>query len=223
MTTKRALLLSIIIFACASLVEAQSPGPPPDASPETSASPAKKVRKKKAETSPAPASSPEASASPTKTRGRKKAETSPAPAASPEASASPAKTRGHKKAEASPAPSASATASVSPAERHARKKAAASPTPTAAASASPANPLSKIGSLFKPKATASPATTTNTGSAETNATPAPGGGHGLVWVNTESHIYHKEGSRFYGKTKQGKYMSEGDAIKEGDRASKTND
>src|SRR5437588_626031 len=174
MTTKRALLLSIIIFSCASLVEAQSPGPPPDASPETSASPAKKVRKKKAETSPAPASSPEASASPAKTRGRKKAEVSPAPAASPEASASPAK------------------------------------------------PFS-IGSLFKPKPTASPAATTTTGSAEANATPAPGGGHGMVWVNTESHIYHKEGSRFYGKTKQGKYMSEADAIKEGDRASKKND
>ena len=45
----------------------------------------------------------------------------------------------------------------------------------------------------------------------------------MVWVNTESHIYHKEGSHFYGKTKQGKYMSEADAIKEGDRASKTND
>jgi len=44
----------------------------------------------------------------------------------------------------------------------------------------------------------------------------------LVWVNTESHIYHKESSRFYGKTKQGKYMSEADAIKEGDHASKTN-
>jgi hypothetical protein len=45
----------------------------------------------------------------------------------------------------------------------------------------------------------------------------------LVWVNGDSHIYHKEGSRFYGKTKQGKYMTEADAIKEGDRASKTND
>ena len=222
MTTKRALLLSIIIFACASLVEAQSPGPPPDASPETSASPAKKVRKKKAETSPAPASSPEASASPAKTRGRKKAETSPAPAASPEASASPAKTRGHKKAEASPAPSASPAASASPAERHARKKADASPAATPAGSASPAKPFS-IGSLFKPKSTASPAATTTAGSAEANATPAPGGGHGMVWVNSESHIYHKEGSRFYGKTKQGKYVSEADAIKEGDRASKTND
>ena len=181
MTTKRALLVSIIIFAGVSLVGAQSPTSPPSASPEASASPAKK-------------------------RGHKKAETSPA------------KTRGRKKAEASPAPSASPAASASPAERHARsKKAGASPTATPAASASPAKPFSKIGSLFKPKPTASPA------AAEANATPAPGGGHGMVWVNTESHIYHKESSRFYGKTKQGKYMSEADAIKEGDRASKTND
>ena len=40
----------------------------------------------------------------------------------------------------------------------------------------------------------------------------------MVWVNTETHVYHKEGSRFYGKTKKGKYVSEADAIKEGDRA-----
>jgi len=49
-------------------------------------------------------------------------------------------------------------------------------------------------------------------------TPAAGGGHGLVWVNTATHVYHKEGSRFYGQTKKGKYVSEADAIKEGDRA-----
>ena len=42
----------------------------------------------------------------------------------------------------------------------------------------------------------------------------------MVWVNTDSHIYHKEGSRHYGKTKQGKYMRETDAIKEGDRPAK---
>jgi hypothetical protein len=220
MTTKRALLVSIIILAGVSLVGAQSPISP-NASPEASASPAKKVRKKKAEASPAPATSPEASASPAKTRGRKKAETSPAAAASPEASVSPAKTRGRKKAETSPAPSASPA--TSPAERQARKKAGASPAAaTPAASASPAKPFS-IGSLFKPKPTASPAATTTTGSVEANATPAPGGGHGLVWVNSDSHIYHKEGSHFYGKTKQGKYMTEADAIKEGDRAAKTGD
>jgi hypothetical protein len=45
-----------------------------------------------------------------------------------------------------------------------------------------------------------------------------GRGPGLVWVNTETHVYHKEGSRFYGTTKKGKYVSEADAIKEGDRA-----
>jgi hypothetical protein len=39
-----------------------------------------------------------------------------------------------------------------------------------------------------------------------------------VWVNTETHVYHREGSRFYGTTKKGKYVSEADAIKEGDRA-----
>ena len=33
--------------------------------------------------------------------------------------------------------------------------------------------------------------------------------------NTETHVCHKEGSRFYGKTKTGKYVSEADAMKEG--------
>jgi len=41
----------------------------------------------------------------------------------------------------------------------------------------------------------------------------------MVWVNTESRIYHKPGSRYYGKTKQGKYMTEADAIKAGYRPS----
>jgi hypothetical protein len=49
-------------------------------------------------------------------------------------------------------------------------------------------------------------------------TPVPGGGPGLVWVNTSSHVYHKQGSRWYGKTKHGKYLSEQEAIKEGDHA-----
>jgi hypothetical protein len=42
----------------------------------------------------------------------------------------------------------------------------------------------------------------------------------MVWVNTESHTYHHEGSRWYGKTKKGKYMSEQDALREGDHAAK---
>jgi len=37
----------------------------------------------------------------------------------------------------------------------------------------------------------------------------------MVWVNTASGVYHKPGSRYYGKTKQGKYMTEADAKKAG--------
>ena len=37
----------------------------------------------------------------------------------------------------------------------------------------------------------------------------------MVWVNLESGVYHYEGSRYYGKTKSGKYMSEADAVKAG--------
>jgi hypothetical protein len=45
-------------------------------------------------------------------------------------------------------------------------------------------------------------------------------GPGMVWVNTSTKVFHKEGSAFYGKTKAGKYMSEADAIKAGYRESK---
>ena len=45
----------------------------------------------------------------------------------------------------------------------------------------------------------------------------------MVWVNTDSKIYHKEGSRYYGRTKKGKYMSEADAIKAGFKAGKEKD
>ena len=38
---------------------------------------------------------------------------------------------------------------------------------------------------------------------------------GMVWVNTDSKVYHKEGSRFYGKTKIGKWMTEDEVKKAG--------
>jgi len=123
----------------------------------------------------------------------------------------------------SPSPAKSPSPSPTPAKHRAAKKAqataAAHPTP------SPSPGKFNLGDLFKPKtsgAAASPAAANpppaRAASAKAAATPAPGGGHGLVWVNTESHVYHKEGSRFYGTTKKGKYVSEADAIKEGDKA-----
>ncbi|MGH9398703.1 MAG: hypothetical protein ACRD18_17875 [Terriglobia bacterium] len=38
---------------------------------------------------------------------------------------------------------------------------------------------------------------------------------GMVWVNPKSKVFHREGDRWYGKTKNGKYMTEAEAIKEG--------
>ena len=115
-------------------------------------------------------------------------------------------------------PAAAESPAASPKPKRARKKATTSAAASPAASPT-ASPKFSLSDMFKPKssASASPAAAPATGGTSA-ATPAPGGGHGLVWVNTETHVYHKEGSRFYGKTKKGKYVSEADAIKEGDRA-----
>jgi DNA uptake protein ComE-like DNA-binding protein len=55
-----------------------------------------------------------------------------------------------------------------------------------------------------------------TGTTAAQAPPAKG----MVWVNTATKVYHREGDPWYGKTKEGKYMTEQDAIKAGYRASK---
>jgi len=123
----------------------------------------------------------------------------------------------------SPTPAKSPSPSPTPAKHRAVKKAqataAAHPTP------SPTSGKFNLGDLFKPRtsgsttaATATPGPAKGANAEVASRSPAAGGGHGLVWVNTETHMYHREGSRFYGTTKKGKYMTEAEAIKEGNKA-----
>ena len=58
----------------------------------------------------------------------------------------------------------------------------------------------------------------STTAAETTAQTPPE--KGMVWVNLRTKVFHREGDRWYGKTKHGKFMSEADAVKEGYRAAK---
>ena len=50
------------------------------------------------------------------------------------------------------------------------------------------------------------------------AVQAAGGGAGKVWVNSKSKTYHCEGTAYYGKTKEGSYMTEAEAKAAGNHA-----
>jgi hypothetical protein len=114
----------------------------------------------------------------------------------------------------SPTPGESPAESPSPAEERAKPEATPSPAkPTPSPKASPkVKPGAK---KAEARRAASPTPATTTEAEAVSRDPAPGGGQGLVWANTETRVYHRIGSRFYGTTKKGKYMTEGDAVSQG--------
>lgn len=88
----------------------------------------------------------------------------------------------------------------------------------APASAKPAP--ATAGSTTSGSATSSTATPAPATPAKPHTQTPPANGAGAVWINTDTGVYHKQGTRWYGKTKHGKYMLEADAIKAGYKPAK---
>jgi DNA uptake protein ComE-like DNA-binding protein len=105
------------------------------------------------------------------------------------------------------AKSTASTASTAPSS----SKSAAAPASKSAPASAPASSAS---------APASSASSKSSRSSEETVPARQAPAKGMVWVNTATKVYHYEGDRWYGKTKEGKFMTEQDAIKAGYRASK---
>jgi hypothetical protein len=103
------------------------------------------------------------------------------------------------------------TAGIAPSPAHAQASSSSNSSTTA-------NPAPQTPATSSGTATPSAAAKSTTGkpsSSEIAAAKASG----KVWVNTETRVYHK-GGRWYGKTKQGKFMTEAEAKAAGYKGAK---
>lgn len=114
----------------------------------------------------------------------------------------------------STAAAASAPAQPAAASKPKSTKASSSSSAAAASASQPAPAA--------PAAQPAPTPAKASASSAPSASPASAGtpGPGQVWVNLDSGVYHYPNTRYYGKTKSGKYMSEADAMKAGYHAAK---
>ena len=86
-------------------------------------------------------------------------------------------------------------------------------------------PMVTVGAAAAPPppvpAAKSPAPAASTAKTTTPATAQQPPVKGMVWVNLDTKVFHREGDRYYGNTKNGKFMTEADAVKAGYREAKT--
>ena len=88
------------------------------------------------------------------------------------------------------------------------------PAPAAPSKPAPAAPAPA------PAQAPAPAATSRAPSAPAATTAQQPPVKGMVWVNLSTKVYHNEGDRYYGNTKNGKFMTEDEAIKAGYREAK---
>jgi len=103
-------------------------------------------------------------------------------------------------------------AATAPAPQAAPKPAPqAAPKPAPAPAAAPKPAPAPAASTPAPAAAA----TAGAGKAASSTTPQQPPQKGMVWVNLSTKVFHREGDKYYGNTKNGKFMTEADAIAAG--------